>query len=87
VKEAQFILDFFFLEMLIGKFNIILILDFACIGLTVYFVVCSPIRSLIESGFDAGNRSDVRLYYGARNLQRMAYQVISIVFYLDERKG
>lgn len=34
----------------------------------------SPIRSLIESGFDAGNRSDVRLYYGARNLQRMAYQ-------------
>ncbi|BAT93849.1 Fruit protein [Vigna angularis] len=34
----------------------------------------SPIRSLIESGFDVGNRSDVRLYYGARNLQRMAYQ-------------
>ncbi|QCE08554.1 Na+-transporting NADH:ubiquinone oxidoreductase subunit F [Vigna unguiculata] len=34
----------------------------------------SSIRSLIESGFDAGNRSDVRLYYGARNLQRMAYQ-------------
>ncbi|RDY01660.1 Fruit protein [Mucuna pruriens] len=34
----------------------------------------SPIRSLIESGFDAGKRSDVRLYYGARNLQRMAYQ-------------
>ncbi|KAK7269832.1 hypothetical protein RIF29_22593 [Crotalaria pallida] len=34
----------------------------------------SPIRSLIESGFGAGQRSDVRLYYGARNLQRMAYQ-------------
>ncbi|KAI4357714.1 hypothetical protein L6164_001646 [Bauhinia variegata] len=34
----------------------------------------SPIRSLIESGFGAGKRSDVRLFYGARNLQRMAYQ-------------
>ncbi|KAH1063984.1 hypothetical protein J1N35_028971 [Gossypium stocksii] len=34
----------------------------------------SPIRSLIESGFDADKRSDVRLYYGARNLRRMAYQ-------------
>uniref|UniRef100_A0A1D1YE85 Fruit protein pKIWI502 n=1 Tax=Anthurium amnicola TaxID=1678845 RepID=A0A1D1YE85_9ARAE len=34
----------------------------------------SPIRSLIESGFSANERSDVRLYYGARNLQRMAYQ-------------
>ncbi|CAL5209950.1 unnamed protein product [Lathyrus oleraceus] len=34
----------------------------------------SPIRSLIESGFGAGKRSDVRVYYGARNLQRMAYQ-------------
>ncbi|XP_047331752.1 fruit protein pKIWI502-like, partial [Impatiens glandulifera] len=34
----------------------------------------SPIRSLIESGFDAIRRPDVRLYYGARNLQRMAYQ-------------
>ncbi|ONK66348.1 uncharacterized protein A4U43_C06F6800 [Asparagus officinalis] len=34
----------------------------------------SPIRSLIESGFGANKRSDVRLYYGARNLQRMAYQ-------------
>ncbi|KAL4179331.1 hypothetical protein AMTRI_Chr13g119520 [Amborella trichopoda] len=34
----------------------------------------SPIRSLIESGFDADKRPDVRLYYGARNLQRMAYQ-------------
>ncbi|KAK6921670.1 Oxidoreductase FAD/NAD(P)-binding [Dillenia turbinata] len=34
----------------------------------------SPIRSLIESGFNADKRSDVRLYYGARNLQRMAYQ-------------
>ncbi|XP_022968657.1 fruit protein pKIWI502-like [Cucurbita maxima] len=34
----------------------------------------SPIRSLIESGFGAVKRSDVRLYYGARNLKRMAYQ-------------
>ncbi|PON73718.1 Phenol hydroxylase reductase [Parasponia andersonii] len=34
----------------------------------------SPIRSLIESGFSASKRSNVRLYYGARNLQRMAYQ-------------
>ncbi|KAM7463485.1 hypothetical protein LguiA_031606 [Lonicera macranthoides] len=34
----------------------------------------SPIRSLIESGFSAHKRSDVRLYYGARNLKRMAYQ-------------
>ncbi|XP_054824064.1 fruit protein pKIWI502-like isoform X2 [Prosopis cineraria] len=34
----------------------------------------SPIRSLIESGFSVAKRSDVRLFYGARNLQRMAYQ-------------
>ncbi|KAK8579436.1 hypothetical protein V6N13_142646 [Hibiscus sabdariffa] len=34
----------------------------------------SPIRSLIESGFGADKRSDVRLYYGARNLRKMAYQ-------------
>ncbi|XP_051148399.1 fruit protein pKIWI502-like [Andrographis paniculata] len=34
----------------------------------------SPIRALIEAGFGANNRSDVRLYYGARNLNRMAYQ-------------
>ncbi|XVF44244.1 hypothetical protein PTKIN_Ptkin02bG0104800 [Pterospermum kingtungense] len=34
----------------------------------------SPIRSLIESGFGADKRFDVRLYYGARNLRRMAYQ-------------
>ncbi|XP_062145086.1 fruit protein pKIWI502 [Alnus glutinosa] len=34
----------------------------------------SPIRSLIESGIGASKRSDVRLYYGARNLKRMAYQ-------------
>nr|GMD15364.1 fruit protein pKIWI502 [Ipomoea batatas] len=36
--------------------------------------ICSPIRSLIEGGFGADQRSDVRLYYGARNLDRMAYQ-------------
>ncbi|XP_073049940.1 fruit protein pKIWI502 [Primulina eburnea] len=34
----------------------------------------SPIRSLIEAGFGADKRADVRLYYGARNLDRMAYQ-------------
>ncbi|MQL92653.1 hypothetical protein Taro_025287 [Colocasia esculenta] len=34
----------------------------------------SPIRSLIESGFSANERSNVRLYYGARNLQKLAYQ-------------
>ncbi|CAN8293352.1 unnamed protein product [Cochlearia groenlandica] len=34
----------------------------------------SPIRALIESGFGANRRSDVRLYYGARSLKRMAYQ-------------
>ncbi|KAI3467028.1 hypothetical protein Pfo_023691 [Paulownia fortunei] len=34
----------------------------------------SPIRSLIEAGFGADKRADVRLYYGARNLNRMAYQ-------------
>lgn len=41
----------------------------------LYFLMFSPIRSLIESGFSADKRSDVRLYYGVRNLQRMAYQV------------
>ncbi|KAG8058915.1 hypothetical protein GUJ93_ZPchr0002g25483 [Zizania palustris] len=35
----------------------------------------SPIRSLIEFGFGANQRADVRLYYGARSLQTMAYQV------------
>ncbi|CAN6549548.1 unnamed protein product [Malus baccata var. baccata] len=34
----------------------------------------SPIRSLIESGFSADKRSAVKLFYGARNLDRMAYQ-------------
>ncbi|XP_061995211.1 fruit protein pKIWI502 [Rosa rugosa] len=34
----------------------------------------SPIRSLIESGFNADKRSDVKVFYGARNLDRMAYQ-------------
>jgi hypothetical protein len=29
----------------------------------------------MEAGFDAHKRQDVRLYYGARNLGRMAYQV------------
>eukprot|EP00897_Mesotaenium_endlicherianum_P003520 jgi/Mesen1/3196/ME000185S02337 len=34
----------------------------------------SPVRSLIEAGFAADKRSDVRLYYGADNLGAMAYQ-------------
>ncbi|KAJ1684868.1 hypothetical protein LUZ63_016258 [Rhynchospora breviuscula] len=34
----------------------------------------SPIRSLIESGFNQNKKAQVRLYYGARNLDRMAYQ-------------
>ena len=54
-------------------------------------LICSTIWSLIESGFSAGKRSDVRLYYGARNLQRMAYQVdykffpSLVVFLLDQQ--
>lgn len=43
--------------------------------LILLILIGSPIRSLIESGFGASKRSDVRLYYGARNVQRMAYQV------------
>ncbi|KAM3269663.1 fruit protein isoform X2 [Capsicum chacoense] len=39
----------------------------------------SPIRSLIEAGFGADKRSDVRLYYGARNLKRMGYQVCCLL--------
>lgn len=34
----------------------------------------SPIRSLIESGFGENKKIDVSLFYGVRNLQRMAYQ-------------
>ncbi|CAL4969269.1 unnamed protein product [Urochloa decumbens] len=34
----------------------------------------STIRSLVEFGFGANERSDVRLYYGARSLKTMAYQ-------------
>ncbi|KAJ3692392.1 hypothetical protein LUZ60_012742 [Juncus effusus] len=34
----------------------------------------SAIRSLIESDFVKDKKADVRLYYGARNLQIMAYQ-------------
>ncbi|CAL5021896.1 unnamed protein product [Urochloa decumbens] len=34
----------------------------------------STIRSLVEFGFGANERSDVRLYYGARSLETMAYQ-------------
>ncbi|KAL6847778.1 hypothetical protein ACP4OV_021906 [Aristida adscensionis] len=34
----------------------------------------SPIRSLIESGFGDNGEVSVNLFYGVRNLQRMAYQ-------------
>ncbi|PRQ22768.1 putative oxidoreductase FAD/NAD(P)-binding protein [Rosa chinensis] len=34
----------------------------------------SPIGSLIESRFNADKRSDVKLFYGVRNLDNMAYQ-------------
>ncbi|KAL6626615.1 hypothetical protein ACP70R_030341 [Stipagrostis hirtigluma subsp. patula] len=34
----------------------------------------SPIRSLIESGFGENGKIGVNLFYGVRNLQRMAYQ-------------
>ncbi|XP_062191939.1 fruit protein pKIWI502-like isoform X2 [Phragmites australis] len=34
----------------------------------------SPIRSLIESGFGEKGNIGVNLFYGVRNLQRMAYQ-------------
>ncbi|KAG2651067.1 fruit protein pKIWI502-like [Panicum virgatum] len=34
----------------------------------------STIRSLVEFGFGANERADVRLYYGARSLKTMAYQ-------------
>ncbi|CAD6239356.1 unnamed protein product [Miscanthus lutarioriparius] len=34
----------------------------------------SPIRALIESGFAENKRTGVSLFYGVRNLQRMAYQ-------------
>ncbi|PSR84965.1 Fruit protein like [Actinidia chinensis var. chinensis] len=33
-----------------------------------------PVRSLIKTGFSANKRSDVRLYYGVENLQKLAYQ-------------
>jgi ferredoxin-NADP reductase len=41
----------------------------------IFFNCGSPIRSLIESGFNENKKAEVRLYYGARNLERMAYQV------------
>jgi len=34
----------------------------------------SPIRALIESGFSAKERADVRLYYAAKDVQSMPYQ-------------
>lgn len=56
---------------------IMMIFLFFLVGISLLILLScgSPIRSLIETGFYADKRSDVRLYYGARNLQRMAYQV------------
>lgn len=48
--------------------------DFPTVLLFATGTGISPVRSLIEAGFDALKRSDVRLYYGAKNLQWMAYQ-------------
>ncbi|KAH7440951.1 hypothetical protein KP509_03G017500 [Ceratopteris richardii] len=48
--------------------------DFPTVLLFATGTGISSVRSLIESGFDALKRSDVRLYYGTRNLQEMAYQ-------------
>lgn len=47
-------------------------------------IMYSPIRSLIEAGFNADKRSDVRLYYGARNVNWMAYQVLMLSFIVDD---
>ncbi|KAL8115328.1 hypothetical protein AgCh_021976 [Apium graveolens] len=38
------------------------------------FVSSSPVRSLIETGFNIDERPDMRLYFGAKNLNMMAYQ-------------
>eukprot|EP00250_Pteridium_aquilinum_P012971 c21054_g1_i1 orf=322-1368(+) len=48
--------------------------DFPTVLLFATGTGISPVRSLIEAGFDAHKRSDVRLYYGTKNLQWMAYQ-------------
>ncbi|KAI5078446.1 hypothetical protein GOP47_0006117 [Adiantum capillus-veneris] len=48
--------------------------DFPTVLLFATGTGISPVRSLIEAGFDALKRSDVRLYYGTKNLQWMAYQ-------------
>ncbi|GBG77383.1 hypothetical protein CBR_g23714 [Chara braunii] len=37
-------------------------------------LLCDLSKALIESGFDALKRTDVRLYYGAANSSKMAYQ-------------
>lgn len=48
--------------------------DFPTVLLFATGTGISPVRSLIEGGFDAIKRSDVRLYYGTKTLQWMAYQ-------------
>eukprot|EP00252_Welwitschia_mirabilis_P005932 TRINITY_DN16521_c0_g1_i1.p1 TRINITY_DN16521_c0_g1~~TRINITY_DN16521_c0_g1_i1.p1 ORF type:complete len:351 (-),score=35.58 TRINITY_DN16521_c0_g1_i1:442-1494(-) len=48
--------------------------DFGSVFLFATGSGISPIRALLEHGLDADRRSNVMLYYGARNLKRMAYQ-------------
>ena len=57
------------------KIDFIGVCKFAHIIFYFIFMCGSPIRSLIESGFGESEKIDVSLFYGVRNLQRMAYQV------------
>ncbi|PRQ18259.1 hypothetical protein RchiOBHm_Chr7g0204021 [Rosa chinensis] len=45
------------------------------------FLFWSLIRSLIESGFNVDKGFNVKLFYGARNLDKMAYQ--GCIFFFD----
>ncbi|KAH7847720.1 hypothetical protein Vadar_029507 [Vaccinium darrowii] len=39
-----------------------------------------------DIGFSANKRPNVRLYYGARNLQRMAYQKTQVLCSVDRNR-
>lgn len=56
------------------KIYFIVVCKSAHIIIIFIFLCRSPIRSLIESGFGESEKIDVSLFYGVRNLQRMAYQ-------------
>lgn len=62
-----------------GKFILRTYISLECKSAHIIFFLTfmcgSPIRSLIESGFGESEKIDVSLFYGVRNLQRMAYQV------------